>query len=161
MLAVKNGSQVTFSSSWARNHENYQLDFCQPSNAHAWCVYKSQIGESIQVSSEVARFWTGLILQGRGDNEQRVTAIKVAYSMNGKDEVYVDEGRIFPACRDRNTKRYIDFNYPIYARFIKIYPQTWNEYISLRFDAIYIDDTGLITKNGPTTNPPPPVLKPE
>ena len=160
MLAVKNGSQVTFSSSFAQNHENFQLDFCQPSNAHAWCAYKNQIGESIQVSSEVARIYIGLILQGRGDHDQWPTTIKAAYSMNGKDEVYVDEGRIFPACSDRSTKRYIYFNYPVYARFIKIYPQTWNVHISLRFDAIYIDDTGLIIKNGPTMNPPPPVLKP-
>ena len=75
--------------------------------------------------------------------------------MNGKDEIKVDEGRVFPACRDRNNKVHICFNYPAYAKFLKVYPQTWHGHISLRFDAIYIDETNLIIKNGPTTNPPP------
>ena len=73
--------------------------------------------------------------------------------MDGVNEKYVDEGRIFPACRDKATKINIYFNSPVYARFIKIYPQTWNNHIALRFEAIYIDDTNLFIKNESTTNP--------
>ena len=91
-------------------------------------------------------------MQGRGNDDQWVTSIKVAYSMDGVNETYVDEGRVFPACRDRVGKINISFNLPVYARFIKIYPQTWNNHISLRFEAIYIDDTNLLIKNEPTTN---------
>ena len=88
MLAVKNGSQVTFSSSCTTIHENYKLDFNKPSNAHSWSSHKSQIGEYIQVSPEVPRYYVGLVLQGGGCYDQWVPSIKVAASMNGySDEI--------------------------------------------------------------------------
>ena len=78
-------------------------------------------------------------MQGRGDHDAWVGSIKVAYSLNGVSWDYVEDGKVFPANSDRYTKVHINFAEPIYARAIRIYPQTYKTHIALRFDAIYID----------------------
>jgi hypothetical protein len=63
------------------------------------------------------------------------------YSVTGAstDWKYVDNGRIFIGNTDSNSKVRADFDVPVRARVIRIHPVTWNNYICLRFDAIYID----------------------
>ena len=78
-------------------------------------------------------------MQGRGDADEWVTTFKVGYTLNGVIWDNVEEGKVFTANNDRNSKVKISFKDPIYARVIRIYPQTWNGFISLRFDAIYVD----------------------
>ena len=78
-------------------------------------------------------------MQGRVDYPVWVTSIKVAYSMNGKTWDYVENGKVFPANSDTTTKVKITFSEPVYARAIRIYPQTWTGLMSMRFDAIYVD----------------------
>lgn len=63
------------------------------------------------------------------------------YSVTGAstDWKYVDNGRIFTGNTDQNSKVRADFDIPVRARAIRIHPVTWNNWICLRFDAIYID----------------------
>jgi hypothetical protein len=63
------------------------------------------------------------------------------YSVTGApdDWKYVDKGRIFIGNTDRNSKVRSDFTTPVRARSIRIHPLTWFNWISLRFDAIYLD----------------------
>ena len=49
----------------------------------AWCPQKNQKGEWLQVSKEEPSMWTDLIIQGRGDYDQWVTGLKVAYTVSG------------------------------------------------------------------------------
>ena len=63
----------------------------------------------------------------------------MAYTLNGKTWEYVDDGKVFPANTDRNTKVRVQFDEPVYARTIRIYPQTWQKHITLRFDVIHVD----------------------
>ena len=78
-------------------------------------------------------------MQGRGDLDQWVKEIQISYTSNGQEWNMVDEGKIFKACNDRNSKMRIMFGQPVIARTIRIYPQSWHNAISLRFDALYID----------------------
>ena len=51
----------------------------------------------------------------------------------------MDEGKTFQANTDRNQKVRIKFSQPIFARTLRIYPQSWNGHMCLRFDAIYVE----------------------
>lgn len=63
------------------------------------------------------------------------------YSVTGRsdDWTYVDNGVIFMGNTDDNSKVRNNFTTPERARIIRIHPVTWNNYICLRFDAVYID----------------------
>ena len=63
--------------------------------------------------------------------------------LNGKIWMNVENGKVFEANIDTNSKVRIDFNQPVYARALRIYPQSWNTHMSMRFDAIYLDDQKL------------------
>ena len=73
-------------------------------------------------------------MQGRGDLDRWTKTLKVAYSLNGRTWSYVDEGAIFQANSDRNSKVPIVFANPVFATTIRLYPQTWHgNNPSLRF----------------------------
>jgi hypothetical protein len=97
---------------------------------------KAQIGEWIEISSDAPRFWTKIIMQGRGDGSQWVTSIKVKSKLNDSWSD-VDGGKTYGANYDKNSKVDIVFEEPVYARVLTIYPQTWYDHISLRFEAVY------------------------
>jgi hypothetical protein len=96
-------------------------------------------GQWIQVSCELPKFWTDVILQGRGDADQWVKNIKVSWTLNGKLWEKVDEDKVFEANSDRNQNVRIRFSGSVYARALRIYPQSFNGAIALRFDAIYLE----------------------
>jgi hypothetical protein len=79
------------------------------------------------------KFWTKLIMQGRGDSDQWVTSIKIKSSLNGIIWQDVDGGKTYPANYNRNEKVNITFDEPVYARVIRIFPQAWDNFMSLRF----------------------------
>lgn len=82
--AVAAGAHVSYSSIWDHNHIHYQLDYTSR-HAMAWIAAEPfKPGEWIQVSQEFSKIWTGIITQGRGDGDQWVTEIKIAYTLNGK-----------------------------------------------------------------------------
>ena len=137
VYAVSAGANVYFSSSCNSDHEKYMLDHAN--GYSGWAAKQCIVGEWIQVSQENPRLWTGVIMQGRGDGDQWVKSIKMAYTVNGKEWESLQNGHIFEANSDRNTKMRITFSHPIYARALRIYPQTWNAHLSMRFDAIYLD----------------------
>jgi len=59
--------------------------------------------------------------------------------MNGKDWEEVEGGKIFKANNDRHTKIRNDFDTTITARAIRINPTKWVNWITMRFDAIFIE----------------------
>jgi hypothetical protein len=62
-------------------------------------------------------------MQGRGDYDQWVKSIKIAFTINGKEWKNVQGGQIFEANSDRHTKIRITFKEPVFARALRIYPQ--------------------------------------
>jgi hypothetical protein len=133
---VSSGAQVHFSTSQATN---YFLDYYIAETHQAWTPTFNQVGEWIQVSSDHPRYWIGIVVQGRGDHASWVTSLKVAHTKNGKLWKNVDQGKVYQANNGQHPKVVILFDEVIYGRSLKLYPQTWHNNISLRFDAIYID----------------------
>ena len=66
--------------------------------------------------------WTGIIFQGRGDPSYWVTSFKLAYTVNGQEWTYVNNGQSLTGVYDSSTKRRINFDKPIYARALRIFP---------------------------------------
>ena len=108
-------------------------------NINAWAPANCRIGQWIQVSCEDPQYWTDVILQGRGDQEQWVTSLKIAFTINGRSWENIENGRVFEANKDNSSKVRISFYRPVHARGIRLYPQTWETYMALRFDAIYLE----------------------
>jgi len=52
----------------------------------------------------------------------------------------VDGGKIYTGNTDKDTQVDVIFDTPVEARYIRIYPQTWNGHMSMRAD-IYVGDT--------------------
>ena len=138
VYAVGAGASVSYSSLYHWIYANYWLDYTTD-GAHAWCPRSIIMGQWIQVSDLSPKVWTSIILQGRGDANDWVSSYKVMYTVNGREWKYVENGRVFPGVSDRYTKVKVTFEKPVYARVLRIYPQTWNERPCVRFDAIYMN----------------------
>lgn len=67
--------------------------------------------------------------------------------MNGINWQDVDGGKTFPANSNRNDKVSISFENPVYARIIRIFPQSWSSYMALRFEGVYIDERNILLEN--------------
>jgi hypothetical protein len=144
VYAVAAGSPVSFSSSYDPDHVHYHLDY-ELEAPHCWSAKTSTLGQWIQVSVERPKYWTGVVVQGRGDVlDQWVTSFKVAVTVNGKLWDNLAGGEVFQGSNDRNSKVLIKFKEPVYARVLRIYPQTWQGHMSMRFDAIYLDLNDVI-----------------
>ena len=68
-----------------------------------------------------------MIIQGRGDRDQWVTSFLISYSLNGKYWEYFCDAKIFLGNTDRATKVRINFKKAIFARALRIMPQSWRE----------------------------------
>lgn len=132
MYAVALGSTVSYSSHYGNEYTHYQLDYTA-NKANGWCPQESKLGEWIQVQCESPKYWTDIIMQGRGDADSWVTSIKVATSINGKVWENVEKGKIYQTNSDRNTRVRITFSSAVYGRALRIYPQSWHKDISMRF----------------------------
>ena len=117
---------------------NYILDSTS-ANPQAWTPVNNQLGEWIQVSAEGLKWWTGVVVQGRGDHPSWVTSVKISYTRNGSIWKHINDGKVFAANIDQNQQLAIDFDEPVCARALRIYPQTWHNGIAMRFDAVYVE----------------------
>ena len=91
------------------------------------------------MSCDQPKYWTGVVLQGKGNWDFWVTSVKIYSSINEVHWEAVDGGEVYPANSDRNTKVRIGFDEPVYARSIRIHSETWHGKIALRFDALFIE----------------------
>ena len=58
---------------------------------------------------DVPKYWTGIVIQGRGDHPSWVTTLKIVSTKNGKAWKNVDEGKIYQANSDQNLPVAIEF----------------------------------------------------
>jgi hypothetical protein len=104
-----------------------------------WAADTSEIGKWYQMDNGKIADIVGVAIKGREDCcDQWVKTFKVKYYDAGtwKD---VDGGAIFTANTDGVTQVEVKFATPVTTRYIRIYPQTWNNHMSLR--------AGLITNS--------------
>ena len=82
MYAISLGARTTFSSASSAN--------CMLDSNSAWIPVNSQPGEWAQVSVDQLKYFTGVVVQGRGDQPSWVTELTVSYTKNGIVWKYVD-----------------------------------------------------------------------
>ncbi|XP_013397759.1 uncharacterized protein LOC106164412 [Lingula anatina] len=133
-------NRLRASSSWNSNHgpsRSLLNTVRQGGKVGAWASKVNAVGHWIQVDLGIPSRITGVGTQGRQDYNQWVKTYSVAYSFNGTKWVNYGEGgkkKVFTGNRDRNTlvKNYFKW-YPI-ARYVRLYPATWQGHMSLRWE---------------------------
>lgn len=117
---------------------NYQLSDCGNSmidSSAGWCSGALSVGQWIQLDNGKVGSISGVITQGRKNADQWVKSFKVKYKDESGSWWDVD-GKTFPGNVDKSSKVTTTFSKPVRARYIRIYPQTWNSHISMRVDMI-------------------------
>ncbi|XP_038060479.1 lactadherin-like [Patiria miniata] len=141
--------RITASSFWANraDHAPTRARLNTQGYAAAWCNDDStdNISPWIQVDFNGTVTITGLITQGRGDNDQRVTEYQVTYSNDRQSWDHVSDAdgtpMKFPGNNDMNTLVTTRFPFALRTRFLRIHPIAWNEHCSMRRQSFW---TGLI-----------------
>jgi len=135
-------SMRSASSVWGDRGLNYNLPSCGNSmmdSSGGWCSKHNSVGQWIQLDNGKLGSISGVITQGRKDADQWVKSFRVKYKDQSGSWWDID-GKTFPGNSDRNTKVTTTFSKPVRARYIRIYPQTWNGHMSMRAD-MFAGDT--------------------
>jgi lactadherin len=94
-------------------------------DAYCWQPQTNIAGkEWLQIDAGSEKVIAGIVTQGRGNYARWVQTLKVQVSLKGKEWIWVECGRIFNANRDNTNKEEILFDYPVKARYVRIYPET-------------------------------------
>ena len=131
-------SMRSASTVWGDRGLNYQLNDCGNSmidSSAGWCASGNVIGQWIQLDNGKVGSISGVITQGRKNSTQWVQSFKVKYKDESGSWWDID-GKTFPGNRDRDSKVTTTFSKPVRARYIRIYPQAWQNHISMRADII-------------------------
>jgi streptogramin lyase len=78
----------------------------------------------------------GIAVKGRYNDDQWVKTFKVQSMGVTGTWTYVEDDKVFTGNSDRDTQVNVTFAVPVEARYVRIYPQSWNEYVSLRAEII-------------------------
>ena len=110
-------------------------------DSYTWCSGNPAIGEWYQLDDGVVGKIAGVAIKGRLDENQWVTTFKVM--SKDVDGVWTDveAGKVYMGNTEsvRDTQVNVFFAAPVDARYIRIYPQTWYGWVSLRADIFAID----------------------
>ena len=113
----------------------------------AWITGSKSIGQFIQADLGTVRRVERLATQGRRENAQWVTSYKFAYSADGLTYHFILGGtgseRVFAGNSDRDTVVEKIFDVAVAARYVRVYPQTWHNTMTMRWE-IYGRDIGEI-----------------
>ena len=113
-------------------HGRGRLDSVQ-----AWSAQNNTVGEWYQIDNGVVGKITGVAIKGRKDCcDQWVKTFKV--KSKGDDGAWkdVDSGKVYTGNTDRDTQVDVTFDTPVEARYIRFYPQTWNNHMSMRGEIV-------------------------
>ena len=123
---------------WGSRGLNYKLQDCGNSmidSSAGWCSQNNSVGEWIQLDNGKVGSISGIVTQGRKNAAQWVKSFKVKYKDESGSWWDID-GKTFPGNVDKSSKVTTTFSKPVRARYIRIYPQTWNKHMSMRVDMI-------------------------
>ncbi|KAL9982722.1 hypothetical protein ACROYT_G004805 [Oculina patagonica] len=129
-------SDITASSKWDNYHgpERGRLNTVLSGYYKgAWSAKHRVVGEWIQINLRKITKITAIATQGRQGTDQWVTSYRVCYGqkLDGFCEPLDQE---FVGNTDRNTVVSRTLTTPIYARFVRILPQTWYVHNSMRLE---------------------------
>ncbi|XP_054858797.1 lactadherin isoform X2 [Eublepharis macularius] len=114
---------------------------------NAWSALTNSQGEWLQIDLKREKQVTGVITQGARDfgHIQYVASYKVAHSNDGKSWTFYRDSRtnstkIFQGNSDNYSHKKNVFDVPIYARFVRILPESWHNRITLRVELLGCDE---------------------
>uniref|UniRef100_A0A8C5MHR4 AE binding protein 1 n=1 Tax=Leptobrachium leishanense TaxID=445787 RepID=A0A8C5MHR4_9ANUR len=107
----------------------------------AWCAEDDGQVQWIEVDTRRSTLFTGIITQGRDSviHDDFVTSFHVGFSNDSQKWVLYSNGfeeMMFFANVDKDTPVQTDFPEPVAARFIRVYPQTWNGSLCIRLEVL-------------------------
>ncbi len=135
-------ANLVVSTEWDANHgpSHARLDYVSKVGASSWSAGFLDQNQFIILNFGFQPVKvTSIVTQGRADFDQWVTSYKVQYSQDGIYFSDVENGKIYSANGDRNSKVTNSFTQNVFARLIKIIPLTYYGHISLRLE-VYVDD---------------------
>ena len=102
----------------------------------AWCAASNDKSQYMEIDIGFLQNITGFVTQGRRDADEWVTSYTVQASVDGSTWTDVGCGTQFEGSTDRSTKVKSLLHRPIIAQYLRIYPQTWNGGLCMRFGMI-------------------------
>ncbi|XP_077974516.1 lactadherin-like [Styela clava] len=148
-MGVKNrhiipDSQITASSIYNNQYQAYygRLDNVDRSGGKyaVWLSRRDTIGEWHQVDFKTLKPIGGVVTQGSPDANNWVRSFKISYGNSTSEMITIRENgsdKVFNGNNDRTTKVTNMFPHVIICRYIRVYPQTWNNHMIMRVE--YID----------------------
>ncbi|KAM5172820.1 adipocyte enhancer-binding protein 1 isoform 2-T3 [Mantella aurantiaca] len=107
----------------------------------AWCAEDESLVQWLEVDTRRTTLFTGIITQGRDSvmHDDFVTSFYVGFSNDSQNWVKYSNGyeeMMFFGNVDKDTPVQTDFPEPVAARFIRVYPQTWNGSLCMRIEVL-------------------------
>lgn len=129
---MRNASTVWGGDAIGVGHGRGRLDSVQ-----GWSAQNNTVGEWYQLDNGVVGKIAGVAIKGRAAaHDQWVKTFKVKSRGATGTWTDVDGGKIYTGNTDMETQVDVTFDAPVDARYIRIYPQTWNIHMSLRADIV-------------------------
>ena len=128
---MRSASTVWSGEAIGAGHGRGRLDSVQ-----GWSAQNNTVGEWYQLDNGVVGKITGVAIKGRATAGQWVTGFKVKSKGATGTWTDVDGGKVYTGNTDMTTQVDVTFDTPVDARYIRIYPQTWNGHMSLRADIV-------------------------
>jgi len=99
-----------------------------------WSSQHNIVGQWYGIDNGVVGKITGIAIKARKYYNQWVKTFKVQYKGASGTWANVDGGKTYTGNTDKDTQVDVFFDTPVEASSIRIYPQTWNEHMSMRCD---------------------------
>ena len=128
---MRSASSVWGNEAIGVGHGRGRLD-----SEQGWSAGTNTVGEWYQLDNGIEGKIKGIAIKGRADANQYVKTFNVKYK--GKSGVWkdVESGKLFTGNTDKDTQVDVNFKNPIDARYIRIYPETYESHMSLRADIV-------------------------
>ncbi|XP_071499232.1 EGF-like repeat and discoidin I-like domain-containing protein 3 [Diadema antillarum] len=134
------------SSSWINIHHQAQygrLDKQPNSGGYSasWVPREDDQDKWIKIDLGEVFMVTGVITQGRANHGRWVTSIHISTSLNDIDWIFAIDPlsngpKVYPANYDRNTHVTSLLPNPLRARYVRIHPITFMNYVSMRVEVL-------------------------
>ncbi|KAM4038042.1 adipocyte enhancer-binding protein 1 [Anomaloglossus baeobatrachus] len=107
----------------------------------AWCAEDDGRTQWLEVDTRRSTLFTGVITQGRDSvlHDDFVTSYYVGFSNDSQKWTMYSNGyeeMMFYGNVDKDTPVQTDFPEPVVARFLRVYPQTWNGSLCMRMEVL-------------------------
>ena len=134
---MRNASTVWSGEAIGVGHGRGRLD-----SEQGWSAQNNTVGEWYQLDNGVVGKIAGVAIKGRVHvpnvswSPQYVKTFKVQSKGATGTWTDVDSGKVYTGNTDADTQVDVTFDAPVDARYIRIYPQAWNNHMSLRVDIV-------------------------